>query len=269
MEEFLAKLVELGTSVGLKLLYAVVVLVVGLKLVGFVGRKVAKSRFVQKHDSTLSGFVRDFVTIVLKIVVIISAAIIVGIPAATFITVLGSCGVAIGLALQGALGNLAGGLMILFFKPFQVGDYIDCASGGGTVQRITVFYTILITPDNREITVPNGSLTGSAITNYSRCETRRQDFTFNVAATNDIDRVKRVILEASETCKGVLREPVPAVWLSENRAPVMGVSLRVWTKNQDYWDVNMAMQELVKRALDEAGVEVPVTKYELSLREKP
>lgn len=204
MEEFWKTVTQFAAGFGLKLLAALLLLVIGLKLCKWAVRRLEKSRFFGKLEDSVRSFVRSLVSIGLKILVFVSASLVLGIPESSFIALLTSAGVAIGLALQGALSNFAGGLMILLFRPFRVGDYISTASGEGTVHDITVFYTVLITPDNKHVTLPNGGLTNTAVTNYSREKTRRVDLAFSVAYNSDLTEVRRLLLDAARAHPMVL-----------------------------------------------------------------
>ena len=181
METFLTFLYTNGTNFGLKLLYALLVLVVGLRLIRWLMRRLEKGSSFHKLDAGLQSFLRSFLRIVLYILLALCLVGILDIPTTGFVTMLASCSVALGLALQGALGNFAGGLMLLFFKPFKVGDYVEASGYSGTVKAITVFYTVLSTVDNKTITLPNGNLTNAAVVNYSSEGIRRVDMTFSEA----------------------------------------------------------------------------------------
>ena len=198
-EEIMNYLVELATSAGLKLLAAIVLVVVGLKGIKWLRKWIRTSEKLNKIDNSLRSFMISFSSVVLYIVLFITVAVILGIPTTSFITMLASCGVAIGLALQGSLSNFAGGIMILLFKPFKVGDYIDAAGESGTVTEISVVYTELLSVDNKRIIIPNGTITNSVIENYSAENIRRVDFTFNTAFDCDIEKVKKVITEILES----------------------------------------------------------------------
>ncbi len=257
MEKLLDKLYDFSVSAGWKLIAAAVILIVGLKLTGMLQKLMRKGKGYERLDKTLKTFLDSFVSISLKVVVIATAAVVLGIPMTSFITVLASAGVAIGLALQGALGNFVGGLMLLFFKPFSVGDYIETASGSGTVHDITVFYTKLITPDNKMVTLPNGSLTNDAVTNFSHEPTRRQDIVYSASYNDDTELVKKTLIGLAEANESVLKDPAPCVLIKEYSASSIDYTLRVWTATEDYWKVNAALMESAKKAFDDAGISIP------------
>lgn len=264
-ESLLQFLVEFATSWGLKLLGAIIVFFVGLKIVKWLTKWIKTSKKLNKVDDSLRSFLSSFARIVLYALLLITVASIIGIPATSFLTILASCGVAIGLALQGSLSNFAGGLMILFFKPFKVGDYIEAAGESGTVKDISVVYTVLITPDNKHITVPNGTLTNSVLKNYSTEENRRVDFTFDVAYGSDEERVKKIITDVIAAHPLAFSEPAPFVRLSSCADSSLKFVARVWCKNSDYWTVNFDVLEGVKKAFDENGISIPYPQLDVHI----
>ncbi len=266
MEEFWKTVTQFAAGFGLKLLAALLLLVIGLKLCKWAVRRLEKSRFFGKLEDSVRSFVRSLVSIGLKILVFVSASLVLGIPESSFIALLTSAGVAIGLALQGALSNFAGGLMILLFRPFRVGDYISTASGEGTVHDITVFYTVLITPDNKHVTLPNGGLTNTAVTNYSREKTRRVDLAFSVAYNSDLTEVRRLLLDAARAHPMVLAEPEPTARLNEQGDSALIFVLRAWCPTEHYWDVRFDLNEAVKKSFDEHSIEIPFPQLDVHLQ---
>ena len=260
-------LLQLATSWGIKLLEAIVVLVVGLRLIRWLKNFIKKSPKLDKLDPGVRSFLGSFASIGLYVVLVIVLAGIIGIPATSFITILASCGVAIGLALQGSLSNVAGGIMLLLFKPFKVGDYIEACGECGTVTEITVVYTVLLTPDNKRITLPNGTLTNSTIENYSSEELRRVDLTFNTAYDCDIDTVKGILEKQAEAHPLALAEPAPMVRLSAHGDSALTYTVRVWCKNEDYWDVHFDLTESIKKAFDENGISIPYPQMDVHVKQ--
>ncbi len=250
-------IVEFATSWGIKLLAALFVLIIGLKLIGAFKKWLKTTPKLNKLEPSLRSFLASFSNILLYFVLVITIASILGIPATSFITILASCGVAIGLALQGTLSNFAGGLMLLLFKPFKVGDYVEVAGESGTVAEISVVYTVLLTVDNRRITIPNGSLTNSVIENYSAEETRRVDLTFSTAYDCDIEKTKQVITDVVKAHSLVLSDPAPFVRLSAHGESALTYTVRAWCKTENYWDVNFDLTEQVKEAFDKNGIQIP------------
>lgn len=265
-QSILNYLIQLATSWGIKLLEALVLLLVGLKLINWLKKWLKTSPKLDKLDSGLRSFLCSFASIVLYALLIVVVASILGIPATSFITILASCGVAVGLALQGSLSNFAGGLMILFFKPFKVGDYIEASGEAGVVQEITVVYTVLLTNDNKRVTIPNGGLTNSVIKNYSAEELRRVDLTFNVAYDSDIEQVKSLITALAVAHPLALKEPAPFVRLSAQGDSALTFTARVWCKNADYWSVHFDLNEGVKKAFDEKGIAIPFPQMDVHVK---
>ena len=269
MEQMLSTLWTQLTSAGLRLIYAAVILFVGLKLTGLLCRWLKKNERFSHLDDSLRSFLNSLISITLRVLVFVSAALTLGIPATSFVTVLASAGVAAGLALQGALSNLAGGIMLLFFKPFKVGDFIETVDGTGTVKSITVFYTVITTMDNRQLTLPNGSLTNAAITNCTAETTRRADFTFCVAYSSDLDLVKNVLYETAKACEPVISEPEPVVWMSRQGDNALEYTLRVWCLSENYFLLLTSVNEQVKKAFDRAGISIPFPQLDLHIQTEP
>lgn len=261
-------LLEFATSFGIKLLGAIIVLVVGIKCTSWLSKWIRRSPKLAKLDVSLRSFLASFVKIVMYIVLVITVAMILGVPATSFITILASCGVAVGLALQGSLSNFAGGLMILFFKPFKVGDYIEAAGESGTVAEISVVYTELLTVDNRRITVPNGTLTNSVIKNYSSEELRRVDLAFNVAYDSNDAKVKNIINDIIEAHPKALKDPEPFVRITAQSDNALVYTVRVWCKNADYWAVHFDVLEGVKAAFDQNGITIPFPQMDVHINNK-
>jgi len=258
-------LFELFASFGIKIIESLIVLFVGIKLIKFAKKWIKNSPRLEKIDMGVRTFFGSFLGITLYIILFISIAMILGIPTTSFITALASCGVAIGLALQGALGNLAGGIMILIFKPFKVGDYITTSSASGTVTNITIMYTMLTTPDNKVITIPNGTLTNSVIENYSASDKRRVDLSFTTGYDCDIEKVKEILLNVANKHEKVLKEQPPFARLAKHGDSALEYTLRVWCNAQDYWDVNFDLIEEVKKEFDSNGISIPYPQMDIHI----
>ena len=256
-EEFLEYVIKTATSFGFKLLKAVLVFVIMLKIIRSIKKWFRKSPKLDKLDPGVRSFLSSFISIGLSALLVIIMIGMLGVPATSLITVLASCGVAIGLALQGSLSNVAGGVMILLFKPFKVGDFIEVDDDCGTVTEITVVYTILLTPDNKRITIPNGTITNSTIENYSSEPLRRVDLTFRVEAGSDIDQVKEILETLTTAHPLTLADPEPNVRLSEHSDSALTFIARPWCKNEDYWTVHFDLTESVEKAFAENGIVVP------------
>lgn len=266
LEKILDWVFDLVTSLGLKLLIGVLILVIGTFAIKWIKKFIKSSKRLERLDPSVRSFLASFATISLYIVLFITLAMILGIPVTSFLTVLASCGVAIGLALQGALSNFAGGLMILLFKPFKVGDYIEAAGEAGTVTEITVVYTVLVTPDNKRITIPNGSVTNAIIKNYSAEDTRRVDITFSADYSCDIEKVKEIILKVASSHEKALKTPEPFVRVTKQADSAIEYTARIWCNNADYWAVYFDVLEGVKKAFDQNGIEIPYPQMDVHLK---
>lgn len=267
-EKILEFVFELMASLGTKLIASIVVLFIGSKVIKFIKRWIKRSPKLDKVDLGVRTFLSSFAGISLYIFLFISVAMILGIPTTSFITALASCGVAIGLALQGALSNLAGGIMILIFKPFKVGDYINTSSVSGTVSNISIMYTVLTTPDNKVITIPNGTLTNSVVENYSAVENRRVDLTFTTGYDCDVDKVKSILMDVVNSHEKVLKDPEPFARLTNHGDSALEYTVRVWCKAENYWDVNFDLVETVKKEFDANGISIPYPQMDVHINNK-
>jgi len=261
-------LTEAATSLGLKLLFAALALVVGIFLIRWVKKFLRDSKKLSKMDVGLRSFLASFSTIALYILLFITIAMILGVPTTSFITALASCGVAIGLALQGALSNVAGGIMLLIFKPFKIGDFIEAAGESGTVTDISVVYTVLNTVDNKRVTIPNGTLMNSNIENYSAEETRRVDLTFSTAYGCDISKTTALLSSIAADHPLALQDPAPFVRLTRHGENALEYSVRIWCRSGDYWTIYFDVIEQVKKAFDENGIEIPFPQVDVHVKEK-
>lgn len=270
IKEFLAslwaKIGEFASTMGLRIVGAILLLIVGAKFIGWLVKLVKKSKSVDKIPNSAVVVITNLIKIVGYVLLAISIAALLGVPTTSMIAVIGSAGLAIGLALQGSLSNLAGGLMILLFKPFEVDDYIDDGAHSGTVDDIGVFYTTLTTPDNKKIVIPNGALSNSSVTDYSANGTRRLDMKFSVAYSTDIEKTKSVILSVINAHEMIKKEPAPFVRLSEHADSALVFTVRVWVNKENYWTVNFDLNEQVKEAFDKAGIEIPYPQIDVHTR---
>lgn len=267
-EQLINKLVEFATTTGFKLIAVIVLVIVSMKAIKWLKKWIRTSPKLDKIDSSLRSFAVSFISVVLYAILFVTVLMILGVPATSFIAVLTTCAAAIGLALQGSLSNFAGGIMILLFKPFKVGDYIEAAGESGTVSEISVVYTELLTVDNKRITIPNGTLTNSVIENYSSEELRRVDLTFNTAYDCDVNTVKNIISKVIENNPMALKNPAPFVRLSQHGDSALTYTVRIWCKNADYWDVNFDIIESVKKAFDENGISIPYNQLDVHIDNK-
>ncbi len=252
-------------TAGLRLVAAIVVCAIGFKVTSILVNKLKKCQKFASSDPSATSFVASCISIGLKIVVVVSVIAILGVPMSSVVALVASAGVAIGLAVQGALSNLVGGIMILLFRPFKVDDYIESAGASGTVRAITVFYTVLATPDNKVVTVPNGSLTNSVVTNYSTEDTRRIDINFTATYEKNSSEIKEIMLKSASDCKKVLKDPEAYAVILDCNERGIEYSLRVWCKNEDYWDVKFELTESIRNAFVEADIDVPYPKMEVRI----
>ena len=257
MEDFKRQAIELATTYGGKILLALIVLIVGLLIIRALTRLANKAVDRTKLDDTIKSLAKNVVKTLLYVILIISVIDILGVSMSSVIAVLASCGLAVGLAMQGALANLAGGLMILIFKPFRVGDYIESAGAEGIVRDISIFYTTVMTLDNKKISVPNGDLMNANVTNYSAEPTRRIDQEYKITNDSDLEEVKAVLLEALTGTEGVLPDPAPFARLTGVDDDTYLFTIRGWCKTAEYWNVYFDVIENCSKALREHGIDDP------------
>ena len=238
-----------------KVVLAIVTLIVGMWLINrFVG---VLDNKLGKKDPTLNKFLCGLIGAILKILLLISVASMVGIATTSFIAIIGAAGLAVGLALQGSLANFAGGVLILIFKPFKVGDTIDAQGYLGSVREISILYTIVDTFDNRRIVIPNGQLANASLTNLSAYETRRCDMSFGIGYGDDIDKAKAVCKRLIEEDERALKDPEPLIVVGALGESSVDLTVRAWTKSADLWPFYWDMHEKVKKAFDAEGISIP------------
>ena len=265
MEKLLDKLNDLWVDAGLKLIYVIVILLIGGKLIKLIIKLIKKGRGFNKLDKSVSSFLLSFINITLNILLFIIIAGVIGIPSTSIITLLGSAGVAIGLAMQGGLSNIAGGLIILIFKPFKVGDFIDTHTDSGTVKDISIFYTTLITPDNRVVSIPNGSLANSSSVNYSNQAIRRLDIDLDVSYENKIDDVKKCINKVLDKEKRLIPEKEKFVRITNYKDSSICYTIRVWVSKDEYWDTRFDLLENIKREFDKDNISIPYNQLDVHI----
>lgn len=253
---------------GIKVLVALVILFVGRMIIKFVVKLIDKAFSKTSVDVSVRRFLESLAKAVMYIVLVIIVCDKVGIATTSFIAILSTAGVAVGLALQGSLSNFAGGVLILILRPFKVGDYIiDNGSGKeGVVDRIDLFYTILITGDNKRITIPNGGLTNSAITNASAFDTRRVDFAIGIAYDADINAAKSTLEAIANADESVLKDKDIFAFIQSLDASQVTVGLRVWVKSSDYWTTYFRMNEVIKKTFDSKNIEIPFNQLDVHVK---
>jgi small conductance mechanosensitive channel len=267
VEKWASMLYEMLISYGPKLIYGIIVLFLGLWITKIMTRSISKLMAKRNIDASLRPFVRSSVSIVLKALVIITVAGMLGVEMTSFVAMLGAAGFAIGMALSGTLQNFAGGVMILIFKPFKVGDYIEAQSYFGLVVEIQIFNTILNTPDNKVIIIPNGGLSTGSMVNYSKNPTRRLDFTFGIGYSDDIDKAKAVLYDIVNAYDNILKDPAAFIAVSELGDSSVNFIVRVWVKSENYWAVHFYLPEQVKKGFDNNGISIPFPQRDVHLHQ--
>lgn len=269
MEKFqgiLEKMYELVVTYGMKFVTAIVVLIVGLLVVKWLTKAVVRLMKKSNVNESLIPFLKSMLNILLKLMLVISVMGMVGIQMTSFIAVLGAAGLAVGLALQGTLQNFAGGVMILLFKPYEVGHFIEAQGYMGTVKEIQIFTTVLSTPDNRKVIIPNSPMATGSITNFSAMPTRRIDFAFGIGYSDDIDAAKKILLKMAEKDERVLKdENPPEVMVESLGDSSVNLKLRTWVKSEDYWSLFFDITENVKKQYDAAGISIPFPQQDVHL----
>lgn len=257
VEQLLSKLLDWGIEVGKDLLGAIIIYIVGRFIIKQVGRLLARILEKRKLEISVQTFLRSLVSILLNLILAFAIVSRLGVETTSFAALLASAGVAIGMALSGNLSNFAGGLIILVFKPFKVGDYIEGQNANGTVREIQIFHTILTTVDNKVIYVPNGALSSNAITNYSKQETRRAEWVFGVEYGEDFEKVKAVLQRIIDADPRILKNPAPMIALGALSASSVDIKVRAWAKTADYWDVYFDMNKIVYDTFNKEGIGFP------------
>jgi small conductance mechanosensitive channel len=267
LSNLIGKVYELLTVWGLRVVAAVAIFILGRWVALGVAKVIKRVMIKSKVDQTLVSFVRNLSYIALLAFVVIAALNQLGIQTASFIAVLGAAGLAVGLALQGSLGNFAAGVLMIIFKPFKVGDFIEGGGTTGTVEKIEIFTTQLKSPDNKTIIVPNAKMTGDNIVNYTMKGTRRVDFVFGIGYGDDIDKARAIIEGIIANDERVLKEPAPMVVVSELADSSVNFTARAWTTADDYWSFYFDTTEKVKKQFDAEGVSIPFPQRDVHLYE--
>lgn len=257
LEHLLQTLKTVGATSIFKILLAVVILIIGSKLIKIIIKLLNKSHSYAKLDESVRSFLNSFIRVVLYAVLYITAATALGVPETSLVTALASCGLAVGLALQGSLSNFAGGLMILIFKPFVIGDYIVSGTFEGTVKEINVLYTVIVTLDNRTVTIPNGSISNAPVVDVTGQATRRLDISVGISYNADIDKALSVLSALAANNKEILQTPAPQAVVDNLGESSIDLILRFWVNTENYWPVRYQMLKDVKQALDKNGIEIP------------
>ena len=258
VNEFIAKALNSCIDLGGRILAALIIFIIGKFIVNWLNKLFAKMLERRKVDASIQSFLKSIVNITLLVLLFLAVIGKLGIELTSFAALLASAGVAIGMALSGNLSNFAGGVIILVFRPYKVGDYIEASTGAsGTVTDIQIFHTVLTTPDNRIVFAPNGAMSGAVVTNYSRKDTRRVDFSFGVEYGTDFELAKSTIMEVISKDSRILKDPAPFIELGALAESSVNITVRVWVNAADYWGVNFDMNKNVYATFNEKGISFP------------
>ena len=251
------KIKEMLANAGGSIVLAIAVAAIGFLLIKYLMKLLHKLKGFEKLDQTTARFILNGIKWLLYVMLIIAIISILGVPMAQVIAVLASAGVAVGLALQGALSNLAGGILLMIMRPFNVGDYVDAAGASGVVQSINLFYTVLLTLDNKRVTVPNGSLMNTNVVDYTAEPLRRVDLLFFCAKSEKPAEIRQCILDAVAGSRYAIQEPAPFAQVSGGTNEAMEFTVRVWCKTEDYWDLYFELNQSIVEAFAAKGVKAP------------
>lgn len=264
-QEQIDALMAAVTYYGLKIIIALLVFIIGKWIAGLCRNLTRKAMEKSKVDAVLVGFVSNIVFYLLMVAVIISAVSQLGIETTSFVAVLGAAGLAVGFALQGSLSNFASGVLIILFRPFKIGDFVEAGGVAGVVDEIGILVTLLHTPDNKKIIVPNSQVMSAEIVNYNALNTRRCDMVFGIGYGDDIDKAKGILMNILTSDERVLKDPEPTVAVSELGDSSVNFNVRPWVNASDYWDVFFDTHEAVKKRFDAEGVSIPFPQRDVHL----
>lgn len=248
------------------LIFAVIVFIIGIVAVKIITKII--SRFMKKStvDNAAVAFLVSFIRVVLYTIVIVSALTLVGVPMSSIIALIGAAGLAVSLALQNYLSNLAGGFIILFSKPFKSGDMIEIDSTTGQIKSINILYTKMLTSDNKTVLIPNGKVADAKIINYSEMPTRRLDMTFDISYSNDFEKAKEIIKGITDRNKLVHKDPEPLIRLGAHKESALEIVVKLWVANDKYYELFYDMSEAVKREFDKHGIEIPYNQLDVHIQ---
>ena len=254
-----------AVQLGLRLAGALLVLLVGMWVARMLANVVQRALGRASFDSTLSGFLRNLIYGVLVALLVVTALGVLGVPSAPMVAALGTAGLAVGLALQGSLSNLAWGVLLVVFRPFRVGDYVSAGGTEGTVQSINLMHTQLILPDNREAILPNAKIGSDVIVNFNRRGSRRFELKFGIAYGDDADQVMATIMRLMASDPRILKDPAPGVWIESLGGQTVNLLLRGWTRSGDNWGAQTGLLSAIKRQIDAQQISIPRVPHEVTL----
>lgn len=265
IEKWSDKAIDMIMQYGPKILLAIIVLIVGFIIVNSLVKLTRKIMNKRKADKSLQAFVLSLINIGLKALVLISVADMIGIETTSFVAIIGAAGLAVGLALQGTLANFAGGVLVLVFKPYKVGDLIEAQDNIGTVKDIQIFVTILLTFENKTVIIPNGAISNGNITNYTTEGKIRVDMIFGISYTSDIKAARKALTEVMTNHPKVFKEPAPFVGVESLGDSSVNLVVRPYCHPKDYWEVYFYVYENGKEALDNTGIEIPFPQMDVHM----
>ncbi|MBR2614259.1 MAG: mechanosensitive ion channel [Clostridia bacterium] len=268
LENIINTVIEWASHTGIKVVISLLVLLISFRIITVVTRKIEKKLINGKHkvDKTLSHTLLYALKIVLKILIVLCLVSYLGIDTSGITALVTSLGVCVGLAVNGALSNLAGGVMIIITRPFRVDDYIEAQGYEGTVEDVRITSTRIRTADNKIVYIPNGSLSAGCIVNYSEKDIRRVDLNFSIGYADDFEKAKNIIQNLCDKHDLVLKDPAPFIRVSEHGASSINITTRVWTKQVDYWTVKHDLLESVKTEFDKEGIEIPFNQLDVHVK---
>jgi len=265
LEQLSQQLVEIVSTYGLRIIAAILILILGRIVAGMVAKGTRKAMVRSNVDETLIGFLSGLARAAILAFTLIAVLSKLGVQTTSFVAVLGAAGLAVGLALQGSLGNFASGVLLLIFRPFKKGEYVEAAGTAGVIQEIGIFVTTLFTPDNKKVIIPNSQITGGVITNYSANDTRRVDLMAGIGYSDDIPKAKAVLKRILAEHELVLDDPAPIVELASLGDSSVNIHVRPWVKAPDYWRVHFDVTEAIKMEFDREGISIPFPQRDVHL----
>lgn len=256
-QNYLQKFMDMAVEYAPSVLVAILTLIIGFWIIGWITKLLRNTLRKRGVDESITPFLVSLVSVGLKVLLLLSVASKFGVETTSFVAILGAMAFAIGMALQGSLGNFASGVMILLFKPYKVGDLVDVQGNTGVVKEIQIFNTILMTPDNKKVILPNSVVTSGAITNISGQGEIRVDMTYGIGYTDDIDKAKAIIQQVADSCPQIDKNKPVDIFVSELADSSVNFAVRPWAKSEHYWDVYFYMHENIKKEFDKQGVSIP------------
>ncbi len=268
LQTLIQQFITWAVGAGGNIIGAIIIFVVGRIIITFLKKLTAKVLAKKNVEISIQGFVKSLVNILLTVLLIIAVVGKLGVETTSFAALLASVGVAVGMAMSGNLQNFAGGLIILLFRPYRVGDFVEGQGVSGTVREIQIFHTILITPDNKVVYVPNGAMSSGTVVNYSHEAIRRVDWVVSVEYGQDVAKVEQTVRRIIAADKRILQEPAPFIAVNELSSSSVDIVIRVWVNNADYWDIYFDLRKAVYNGFNEAGIGFPFPQLTLHQAKK-